>query len=193
MPTQRRMPSGQGPSRRSGPAGRGGPAAGRPAAGSGGRAETRAGAGRGEGSRPALARRGGGAAERTPAPVPRRFTGRATVLCVVLAALALGYAYPVRVYLSQQAEIHRMESGQAAQRQHIDELTAEVAKWHDDAYVASQARSRLYMFYPGEIPLVVLWDDANAGRTPRVAAKPTTPESGPWYGKLWSSIEVANR
>jgi cell division protein FtsB len=193
VPTQRRMPSGQGPPRRSGPGGRGGRAAGRPAAGgSGGRSEPRTGAVRGEGTRPAVARRAG-AAERTPAPVPRRLTGRATVLFVVLAALALGYAYPVRVYLSQQAEIHQMEAGQEAQRKHIADLEAQVAKWQDDAYVASQARSRLYMFYPGEIPLVVLWDEAGAARDAGVTPKPAQPSPGPWYGKLWSSIEVANR
>jgi cell division protein FtsB len=203
VPSQRRMPSGQGPARRSGPGGRGGRATGRPTTGGGGRAEARAGTGRGEArtgrgeareaSRPALARRTGvGAAERTPAPMPRRLTGRATVLFVVLAALALGYAYPVRVYLSQQAEIHRMESGQAAQRRHIADLEAEVAKWQDDAYVVAQAR-RLYMFYPGETPLVVLWDEKGAARDAGVTPKPKQPSPDPWYGKLWSSIEVANR
>jgi cell division protein FtsB len=200
VPTQRRMPSGQGPARRSGPGGRGGRAAGRPAVGgaggraaggAGGRAEARAGAGRGEGSRPALARRAA-AAERTPAPVPRRLTGRATVLFVVLAALALGYAYPVRVYLSQQAEIDRMESGQAGQRKHIADLEAQVAKWQDDAYVVAQAR-KLYMFYPGETPLVVLWDSDGAARDAGVTPKPRQPAPAPWYGKLWSSIELANR
>jgi len=183
---QRRMPSGQGPARRAGPGGRRGGWAGR----AGGRDS------RGEASRPAVARRastGAGAARRTPAPRPRRLTGRATVLLVVLAALALGYAYPVRVYLSQQAEINRMEAGQEAQRKHIDELAAQVEKWQDDAYVVSQARSRLYMVYPGEIPLVVLWDEAGAARDAGVTPKETQPAPAPWYGKLWTSIEVANR
>jgi hypothetical protein len=112
---------------------------------------------------------------------------------VVLAALALGYAYPVRVYLSQQAEINRMEAGQEAQRKHIDELAAQVEKWQDDAYVVSQARSRLYMVYPGEIPLVVLWDEAGAARDAGVTPKAAQPAPAPWYGKLWTSIEVANR
>jgi cell division protein FtsB len=174
---RRRMPSGQGPARRSVP-GRG--EAGR----------------RGEASRPAAGRRLAASATRTAAPRPRRLTGRATVLLVVLAALALGYAYPVRVYLSQQADIARMEAAQDAQSRHIADLEAQVAKWQDDAYVVSQARSRLFMVYPGEIPLVVVWDeagaarDAGAGRPP-----PAAPQRAaePWYGRLWSSIEVANR
>jgi cell division protein FtsB len=136
---------------------------------------------------------GAGAAKRTAAPRPRRLTGRATVLLVVLAALALGYAYPVRVYLSQQADIARMEATQDAQRQHIADLETQVAKWQDNAYVVSQARSRLYMVYPGEIPLVVLWDEAGAARDAGVTPAPVkTPAAEPWYGRLWSSIEVAN-
>jgi cell division protein FtsB len=209
---RRRMPSGQGPARRSGPAGRGGlRAVDRPVAGggSGGRSEPRAVTGRGDGSRrgdagrradggrrgeasrPAQGRRAA-AAKRTAAPRPRQLTGRATVLLVVLAALALGYAYPVRVYLSQQADIARMEAAQDAQRRHIADLEAQVAKWQDDAYVVSQARSRLYMVYPGEIPLVVLWDEAGAARDAGVAAPVQKPAAEPWYGRLWSSIEVAN-
>jgi cell division protein FtsB len=200
---RRRMPSGQRPARRSGAGGRGGlRAVARPVAGggSGGRPEPRAITGRGDGSRrgeasrPAKGRRASaGAAKRTAAPRPRRLTGRATVLLVVLAALALGYAYPVRVCLSQQADIARMETAQDAQRQHIADLEAQVAKWQDDAYVVSQARSRLYMVYPGEIPLVVLWDEAGAARDAGAAPAPVKkPAAEPWYGRLWSSIEVAN-
>ncbi len=192
---QRRMPSGQGPTRRSGSRAASGRVTIRSFAGrgAGGRGDTGR---RGEASRPVLGRRGAAtawvAAKRTSAPRPRKLTGRATVLSVVLAALALGYAYPVRVYLSQQAEIARMESGQAEQRRHIDELSADVEKWHDDAYVVSQARSRLFMVYPGEIPLMVLWDEAGAARDAGVDPAAEKTPSGPWYGKLWTSIEVAN-
>jgi cell division protein FtsB len=201
----RRMPSGQGPARRSGPGGRTGVrGTARPTIGV--RVEpraftTRASTGRAAEStrstnRPAAARRAalGGAVKRITAPTQRGLTRRATVLLVVLAALALGYAYPVRVYLSQQSDIARMEAAQAAQRQKINDLTDEVTKWQDDEYVRIQARRRLYYVYPGEIPLVVLLDDAGAAR--EAGADPNAgkkEKAGPWYGKLWSSIEVANR
>jgi cell division protein FtsB len=201
----RRMPSGQSPARRSGPGGRtSARGTARPTIGV--RVEpraftTRASTARAAESarsanRPAAARRAalGGAVKRITAPHPRGLTRRATVLLLVLAALALGYAYPVRVYLSQQSDIARMEAAQAAQRRKISDLTDEVAKWQDDEYVRIQARRRLYYVYPGEIPLVVLLDDAgaarDAGANPNAAKKQ---DSGPWYGKLWSSIEVANR
>lgn len=153
-------------------------------------------------ARPAAARRsgsgagggpGGGSARRTPAPRPRRRTGRTTVLATVLIALLLAYAYPVRVYLSQQAEIQALEDKQYAQRLHIRELEDERAKWNDDEYVRAQARRRLHYVLPGETAYLVL--DANPA--------PDAPGGGgnagsrkqpqPWYGGLWSSIGVANR
>lgn len=146
-------------------------------------------------SRPAAARRAGagGTAKRTTAPQPRRITGRATVLFAVLIALALAYTYPVRVLLRQQADIARMEAAQAAQRRKISELTAQAAKWQDKEYVRIQARERLYMTYPGQVPLLVVVDPAGAARD---AGQPTTPpheeKPSPWYDTLWSSIEAAN-
>src|SRR5439155_23303221 len=97
-------------------------------------------------ARPAAARRGApaGTAKRTRAPQPRRLTGRATVLGLLLLGLLLAYAYPVRVYLSQQAEITTLEEQQAAQQKHIGDLKDERAKWNDDEYVKAQARRRLH-------------------------------------------------
>jgi cell division protein FtsB len=101
---------------------------------------------------------------RTNAPQPRRFTGRATVLLVVLIALALGYTYPVRVYLTQQSDIASMEQAQAEQRKRIGELSEQAALWKDKRYIEIQARKRFYMVYPGEVPLVVLTDPEGAAR-----------------------------
>src|SRR6266480_3395543 len=73
-------------------------------------------------SRPASARRAAaaGAAKRTRAPQPGgRFTGRATALALVLGALLLAYAYPMRIYLNQQAQIAALESSQEVQKARI--------------------------------------------------------------------------
>src|SRR5215212_55888 len=82
-------------------------------------------------SRPAGVRRPntGTAATRTRAPQPRRLTGRAAVLGMVLVGLLLAYAYPVRVYLAQQAEIAGLEQQQREQRDRIAGLADERAKW----------------------------------------------------------------
>ncbi|PWU54539.1 septation ring formation regulator EzrA [Micromonospora sp. S4605] len=204
---QRRTPGGQRPARRPGQPGRpGGSRAARGSVRDGGvRADPRAAAGRAPGAargaegvrsanRPAAARRAaaGGSVKRLTAPHPRRFTGRATVLFAVLIALALAYTYPVRVYLDQQADIERMEASQAKQEKLIADLSAEAAKWQDDAFIETKARERFFMTRPGEKIVILLNDPEGAARdagrgTP---ARPTTPD--PWYDTLWSSVEAAN-
>jgi cell division protein FtsB len=144
-------------------------------------------------NRPAAARRGGsgGGVKRTTAPRPRRLTGRATILLVILTALALGYTYPVRVYLDQESEIARIKVAQEAQRTRIDGLREEVAKWQDDEYVRIQAKRRFYFVRPGEIPLVV-WDSETAPADPGRAAAGAERPAEPWYDTLWSSIRAAD-
>ncbi|UQU64013.1 septum formation initiator family protein [Couchioplanes caeruleus] len=201
--TQRRTPSGQGPSRRS--TGH----AGRPGVRSGARpTRTRdTGATRIEprrtvgtrttgslnrsGSRPAAARRAAasGATKRTVATRPKAFTGRATVLIVVLVALALAYTYPVRVYLAQESQIAQMQADQARQQDDIKGLEEEVEKWKDPEYVRIQARDRLFYVRPGEVPLLVLNDPAGAARD---AGRPVASAPDRWYDTLWGSVAAAN-
>ncbi|NJP35343.1 FtsB family cell division protein [Micromonospora thermarum] len=203
---QRRTPGGQRPARRPGQTGRPGGARGaRPVRESGVRAEPRATPGRAPGAaratdgvrsanRPAARRTAaGGGVKRLAAPHPRRFTGRATVLFAVLIALALGYTYPVRVYLDQQADIARMEAAQTAQRKEIERLSAEAVKWQDPKYIETKARERFFMVRPDENIMVVLRDPEGAARDagrPSAPAEPAAPDA--WYDTLWSSVEAAN-
>jgi cell division protein FtsB len=180
-------------SQRARPAGgRGGPS--RTNRADGGRDRGRTGAG--SRARPTAPRRTAvqtGSAMRTRAPEPRRLTGRAMILGFVLLVLLLAYAYPVRVYLAQQAEIAALEGSQAGQREKIEQLNQQVAKWNDDEYVKSQARMRLNMVLPGEKPLVVI--DPKKAQSASGAGGQTPGGTGPkpWYGKLWSSVEAAGQ
>jgi cell division protein FtsB len=146
------------------------------------------------GNRPAASRRGGpgGAAKRTNAPRPRRLTGRATVLLVIVTALALGYTYPVRVYLDQESDIARIEAAQDDQRARIESLREEVAKWQDDEYVRIQAKRRFYFVRPGETPLIPVWGDEPAAGDAGPPAPTTDEPAEPWYDTLWSSIQAAD-
>ncbi|HZN17664.1 MAG TPA: septum formation initiator family protein [Micromonosporaceae bacterium] len=210
---QRQTPGGQGPARRAGLSGRvaGG---GRSASGRGPTAARAAGAGRGgalpdrsaagrpaagrggelarSATRPAAARRAAvTGAVRTGAPQPRRLTGRATVLGLLLVGLLLAYAYPVRVYLSQQAEIAQLEAAQDAQRERIEALTEQRAKWSDPEYVKAQARKRFHLVERGDRTYIVIFDPQGAARDARGPAVPA--DTTPWYGRLWSSLDEANR
>jgi cell division protein FtsB len=201
--TQRRTPSGQGPTRRpTGHAGRpGGRTAARPSR-TRDTAATRIEPRRlpappttsalRPGRRPAAARRAAatGATKRTVATRPRAFTGRATVLIIVLVALALAYTYPVRVYLAQESQIAQMRADQAAQQARIKGLTEEVEKWQDPVYVRIQARDRLFYVRPGEVPLLVLNDPAGAARDAGRDVQTDAPDR--WYDTLWGSVAAAN-
>jgi cell division protein FtsB len=146
-------------------------------------------------SRPASARRAAaaGGAKRTPAPAPGgRFTGRAATLSLVLIALLLAYAYPMRLYLTQQAQIAALESSQHAQRERIQEKQTQIAKWNDKDYVIAMAHKRLQMVLPGDRVFVTV-------PAPGPAGPPADPhagqavDTGPWYGKLWSSVQAADK
>lgn len=145
-------------------------------------------------ARPAGTRRpaASGAARRTTAPQPHRFTSRATVLGLVLGALLLAYAYPVRIYLEQQNRIAALEASQAAQQERIRQLTDESAKWEDPTFVATQAKETLQMVKPGDTVYFV----SRAAPTAPAASDPDAGrarDTGPWYGQLWSSLQAADK
>ncbi|MEV6924672.1 septum formation initiator family protein [Dactylosporangium sp. NPDC051485] len=133
-----------------------------------------------------------GAAMRTRAPQPRRFTSRAVVLGLVLLVLLLAYAYPMRVYLAQQAEIEAMETRQQQQAEKVADMRALAKKWDDPEYVISQARQRLHMVLPGEKPYVVV-DPAKSPETDPAELPGAPKPPRPWYDKLWSSVEAADK
>jgi cell division protein FtsB len=127
---------------------------------------------------------------RTRAPRPRRLSARAIVLGLVLVALALAYAYPVRVLLSQQAQIASILNAQDEQRARIAALNNELAKWADDEYVRTQARRRLRYVKPGEVAYVIV-PAPNGGRS-GTGGTTGTATGTPWYLQLWSSVQAAD-
>jgi cell division protein FtsB len=131
-------------------------------------------------------RRPVGPARRVKAPrAPRRISGRAAVLGLLLLALAFAYAYPVRVYLAQEAQIDDLETSQQAQRERIRALTERVARWNDDEYVIAQARSRLQFVRRGEVLYIV-------GADPALPGAAATGDQAPWYRELWSNLQAAD-
>jgi hypothetical protein len=113
---------------------------------------------------------------------------------MLLIGLLLAYAYPVRVYLSQQNEIDQLERHQAAQVTRIHDLNGRLEKWNDDEYVKAQARGRLLFAPPGEQPLLVIdKSQPKPSSIGPVQAPGGAGDAGPWYSKLWSSIQAADQ
>jgi cell division protein FtsB len=122
-------------------------------------------------------------ADRKPA-----FTSRAAVLAVVVAALAIALAAPVRHLLSQHAQITSLRGSVESEKKQVADLQKRQAQLADPSYVAAQARDRLHYVRPGEVPFVTL-SPTPAGQASAQAAAALANQ--PWYGRLWSSVKVA--
>lgn len=116
----------------------------------------------------------------------RSATGRAVVLLVVVAALALTIALPLREWVSQRMEINRLEQSVTDAQARVQELTDEQARWQDPAYVEAQARSRLHFVMPGEIGYVVI----GAESVPDQVG--TQEQQTSWWSGMWDSVRAAD-
>jgi cell division protein FtsL len=125
----------------------------------------------------------------TPAAPPRttRLTGRAAVLAVVICAIALSLAYPVREYIAQRRQIDQLVSQQQATLAQVKSLQAQQAKLGSQAYIEQLARQELDMCFPGTQCYIV-----EGGPSPMTATKSPRPGPAPWYAKLWESVEQAD-
>jgi cell division protein FtsL len=121
--------------------------------------------------------------------VPRatRMTSRAAVLAVVICAIALSLAYPVREYVDQRQQIGQLVAQQQTMLAQVKDLQAEQAKLSERSYIEQQARQELDMCFPGAQCYIV-----EGGHSP-ISGTPA-PHSGPapWYAKLWRSVEQAD-
>jgi len=119
---------------------------------------------------------------------PPRFTSRAAVLAVVLCAIALSLAYPVREYIGQRRQIDQLTAQRATAEAAVRRLQAEDRKLTSPSYVEQQARDRLHMCLPHQTCYVVI-----PGKKAPVAVAPAPAPVTPWYEKLWGSVRAANQ
>ena len=84
-----------------------------------------------------------------------RLGGRALVLGLILVLIGVASAGVVRQYLSQRAEIDRLEREIRSIESDRARLEAEIDRLHDPEYLERLARECLGMVKPGEIRFVV--------------------------------------
>ena len=121
------------------------------------------------------------------APRTTRLTGRAAVLAVVICAIALSLAYPVREYVAQRRLIGQLVSQQQTTLAQVKNLEAEQAKLSDRSYIEQLARQELDMCFPYTQCYIV-----EAGQPANSTASPARPGLPPWYDKLWRSVQQAD-
>ncbi|MEP7023909.1 MAG: septum formation initiator family protein [Actinomycetota bacterium] len=126
-------------------------------------------------------------APRPPERDRPRFTSRAAVLAVVLCAIALSLAYPVREYIGQRRQIDQLTAQREAIEYNVHRLQAQDRNLTSPAYVEQQARDRLHMCLPKQTCYVVI-----AGKKYRAPIK-VHHQVTPWYERLWHTVQTANK
>ena len=126
-------------------------------------------------------------AARRPVLGPRpKLTSRAAVLAIVLCAIALTLAYPVRDYIANRRQIDQLEAQNAqvaAEVRHLKVLQRALAS---PARIEQEARDDLHMCFPAQTCYEVIYPSkphATAG---------SEPAGAPWYGRLWQSVAEAD-
>jgi cell division protein FtsL len=129
-------------------------------------------------------------ASRTTRPASSRphFTGRAAILAVVLCAIALSLAYPIREYIAQRRQIDQLQAQRQQLALHLKQLRQEQKRLHDPSYIEREARDRLHMCFPNQKCYVIIEP------APKNAQITTGRADGePWYARLWKSVQQANQ
>ena len=124
-----------------------------------------------------------------PAQAERsRLTSRAAVLAVVLCAIALSLAYPVREYIAQRRQIDQLEAQRQAISIQLGQLEQQQKLLNSDAYVRQQAQDRLHMCPPAKKCYVIINLPPPPGKAAAAHVSGT-----PWYERLWSSVRQADK
>ncbi|MDX6365155.1 MAG: hypothetical protein QOK30_231 [Nocardioidaceae bacterium] len=123
------------------------------------------------------------------------FGGRAAILLLVVAVLAVSYASSARAWLQQRNDISSLHSQIGQHRAAIAALQQAERRWHDPAYIEAQARVRFGWVMPGQIGYRVidaqghvLSDGGSSLSQPPGTASPARPA---WWQSAWGSVVEA--
>ena len=115
-----------------------------------------------------------------------RLARQVAILGLVLCAVALSVAFPLRNYLQQRTELADAVVAQQSLELQRDELQARKNALQDSVYVAAEARRRLQYVTPGETVFVV--HAPAVGAVGAVAQTAAAASDQPWYGSLWDTL-----
>ncbi len=116
-----------------------------------------------------------------------KLTGRAALLAVVICAIALSLAYPVREYIAQRQQIDQLLAEQQTLSTQVSALQQQNSKLNQTWYIEQQAEDQLHMCFPKETCYEVV-----TGTSAKAAAKPVQIAANPWYAELWHSVQQAD-
>jgi cell division protein FtsB len=120
-----------------------------------------------------------------PSPRPK-LTSRAAVLAVVVCAIALSLAYPIREYIAERRQIDQLEALNNQLAGQLTRLQAQRRAYSSATYIEQQARDQLHMCFPSQKCYIVIYPTHPRGKSAHAQA------GTPWYSALWKSVREAD-
>lgn len=121
----------------------------------------------------------------------RRGSHRAFTVFIILFALALTIAPPIKHYFIQRAQINSLRAQLHANDKALIAARKELLLWQDPEYIKSQARERLHFVLPGERQYIVTESEGQGNSTDGTQVANNMPDGQPWYTRLVASITEA--
>lgn len=118
-------------------------------------------------------------------------TGRAAILAVVVCAIVLSLAYPLREYLGQRHRIAELRAENQQLQQDIAALEKRKRQLDDPDHIKRLARDRLHFRMPGETVYIVADGREDVADKADKGAGAAGAQGGqrPWFVNLWRSVE----
>ncbi|NRQ34457.1 septum formation initiator family protein [Nonomuraea sp. NN258] len=118
-----------------------------------------------------------------------QLTGRAAILAIVVCAIAMSLAYPVRETISMRRDIAALEAEKARVEAEKQALIARDRQIRDPNWIKKTLKERLHYCGVGEKCFVVM--EPEQGKQQTAVKQPAA--APPWYQTLWESVEAADR
>jgi len=109
------------------------------------------------------------------------------LLAIVVCAIALSLAYPVREYIAERRQIAQLQALNTQLSGRVDRLRAQEHAYSSRGFIEQQARDQLHMCFPAQKCYVVIYPS----RPQRSSGQSHT--ATPWYDVLWKSVKEADK
>ncbi len=113
---------------------------------------------------------------------------------LVVAVLGVSYASSMRAWLQQRSDINTLSAQIATRQASVGTLEQDKLRWHDPAYIRTQARLRFGWLMPGETGFRVIDDSgqilqSGSSLSDPAASRPKA--SAEWWEQAWDSVVAA--
>ncbi len=108
------------------------------------------------------------------------------MLAIVLCAIALSLAYPVREYIAERRQIDQLQEQNAVAAAQLKYLKQQERALAAPSRIEQEARDTLHMCFANQTCYEVI-----SPVRPHASA-PARSAASPWYGRLWESVKKAD-